>query len=290
MRTASTAAKPCQGDSSEFYLITGNYVPGLAEPEHAPLSPEYVPKPVYPEYLASSNDDIPADYQPLHADVLATALSSGYIADSNPKVDPEDDLENDPKDDPTDYPANRGDEEEDEESYEDNADDEDKKEASEEEEDDDKEKEYLTRSNSSTTLIVTVVAALPSSLLLPSLLTPLSSSFLRIPSLPLPLPSPSLPLPAPSTPLLLPATDCREDVPEANVSPRKRQPGLDVTHATNYDFVDTVDATPGRPVNRKVGCRITDVWDDIVGDMEETTLTTLEAVNQRVADLATTLA
>ncbi|GKD91997.1 hypothetical protein Tco_1371834, partial [Tanacetum coccineum] len=24
MRTASAAAKPCQGDSSKFYLITGN--------------------------------------------------------------------------------------------------------------------------------------------------------------------------------------------------------------------------------------------------------------------------
>ncbi|GJW49179.1 hypothetical protein Tco_0090530 [Tanacetum coccineum] len=31
-----------------------------------------------------------------------------------------------------------------------------------------------------------------------------------------------LPLPAPSSPLLLPATDCREDVTEADVPPRKR--------------------------------------------------------------------
>ncbi|GJS23103.1 hypothetical protein Tco_0451735 [Tanacetum coccineum] len=144
----------------------------------------------------------------------------------------------------------------------------------------------------------------------PSPLTSLSYPLPQIPSPPLPLPSllthtsPTyakaplgyratmirsraaslLPLSIPLLPLLLPATDCREDVPEADVPPQKRlcltipaprfevgenlavaaarQPGLDVTHATDYGFVD----------------------------MEETTPTTLEAVNQRVTDLATTLA
>nr|GEX20993.1 reverse transcriptase domain-containing protein [Tanacetum cinerariifolium] len=108
---------------------------------------------------------------------------------------------------------------------------------------------------------------------------------------PLPLPSPPLPLPAPSSPLLLPATIRREDVPEADVSPRKRlclttltlrfevgessagaaarQPGLDVTHATDYSLVDT---------------------DDMVRDMEERAPTTLEELSQRVTDLAATLA
>ncbi|GJS19174.1 hypothetical protein Tco_0447806 [Tanacetum coccineum] len=97
-----------------------------------------------------------------------------------------------------------------------------------------------------------------------------------------------LPLPAPSSPLLLPATDCREDFLEADVPPRKRlcltapaprfkvgeslatvaarQPGLDVTRASNYSFLDTVDATPGRAP------------------------TTLEELSQRVTDLAATLA
>ncbi|GJX81886.1 hypothetical protein Tco_0331367 [Tanacetum coccineum] len=61
-----------------------------------------------------------------------------------------------------------------------------------------------------------------------------------IPSPPLPLPSPPLPLPAPSLPLLLPATD-----PAAAA----RQPGLDVTHAIDYSFVDIMHATPGRPMS-----------------------------------------
>ncbi|GKF44683.1 hypothetical protein Tco_0131235, partial [Tanacetum coccineum] len=92
---------------------------------------------------------------------------------------------------------------------------------------------------------------------------------------------------APSSPLLLPATDHREDVSEADRPPRKRfcltastlrfevgdnstaaaarQPRLDVTHATDYGFVDIVDATPGRPVSREVGYEIIDVCDDMVG-------------------------
>nr|GEV07354.1 hypothetical protein [Tanacetum cinerariifolium] len=108
---------------------------------------------------------------------------------------------------------------------------------------------------------------------------------------PLPLPSPPLPLPAPSSPLLLPATIRREDVPEADVPPRKRlclttpaprfevgessasaaarQPRLDVTHAIDYSLVDT---------------------DDMVRDMEERAPTTLEELSQRVTDLAATLA
>ncbi|GJV57235.1 hypothetical protein Tco_1458240 [Tanacetum coccineum] len=137
-------------------------------------------------------------------------------------------------------------------------------------------------------LIVAVADLLPSSPP-PSILTPLLSSFPQIPSPPLPLPSPPLPLPAPLSPLLLPAIDSREDVLEADVPPRKRlcltaltprfevgesslavidrQPGLDVTPATDYSFVDTMDATLGCPIAP----------------------TTLEELSQRVTELATTL-
>ncbi|GJS96826.1 hypothetical protein Tco_0803794 [Tanacetum coccineum] len=96
-------------------------------------------------------------------------------------------------------------------------------------------------------LIAAVAAAIPSSPP-PSPLNLLSSLLPQILSPPLPLPSPPtnisptyakaplgyiaamirssvtspLPLPAPSSPLLLPATNHREDVPEADVLPRKR--------------------------------------------------------------------
>ncbi|GKG03407.1 hypothetical protein Tco_0311043, partial [Tanacetum coccineum] len=114
-----------------------------------------------------------------------------------------------------------------------------------------------------------------------------------------------LPSPTPSSPLLLPVTDSREDIPEADVPPWKRlclttptprfeveessaataarQPGLDVTHATDYGFANTMDAIPGRPMSREVGYGIMDVWDDMVRDMEETALTTLEAVDSRIS-------
>ncbi|GKA46978.1 hypothetical protein Tco_0739861 [Tanacetum coccineum] len=73
-------------------------------------------------------------------DDLPTALSPGYVADSDPKEDP--------KEDPADYPADGGDN--DDESSEDDADDEDEKEASEEEEDDDEEEEeHLAPADSS---------------------------------------------------------------------------------------------------------------------------------------------
>ncbi|GJZ69479.1 hypothetical protein Tco_0633029 [Tanacetum coccineum] len=121
-----------------------------------------------------------------------------------------------------------------------------------------------------------------------------------------------LPLLVPSSTLLLPAIDHTEDVPEADVPPQKRlcltapaprfkvgessaavvarQPGLDVTHATDYNFVNTVDDTPGHPMSREAGYGITDVWGDMVWDIEGRALTTLEELIERVTDLATTLA
>ncbi|GJW89885.1 putative reverse transcriptase domain-containing protein [Tanacetum coccineum] len=67
----------------------------------APLSPVHAPK--YPEYLASSDDDIaPAEDQPLPASLIA--LSPGYIVDSEPI---EDGPEEDPKMDPVDYVADK---------------------------------------------------------------------------------------------------------------------------------------------------------------------------------------
>ncbi|GJS02186.1 hypothetical protein Tco_0318694 [Tanacetum coccineum] len=117
-------------------------------------------------------------------------------------------------------------------------------------------------------LIVAVAAALPSSSPPPSRLTLLSSP---LPQIPLP----PLPLLAPSSPLLLPATDHREDVPEADVPPRKR--------------LCLTAPAPRFEVGEKVGYGITDVWDDMVGDMEGRALTTLEELSQRVTYLAATL-
>ncbi|GJY77826.1 hypothetical protein Tco_0483627 [Tanacetum coccineum] len=67
----------------------------------APPSPDYVPEPEYPEYLAPYDDEAPMEDQPLPADASLVALSPSYVPDS----DPEEDL----KEDHADYPADGGD-------------------------------------------------------------------------------------------------------------------------------------------------------------------------------------
>ncbi|GJR80925.1 hypothetical protein Tco_0151710 [Tanacetum coccineum] len=283
-----------------------NYVPG---PEHPP-SPDYVPGLEYPEYLIPSDDEVPIKDQPLPVDASPTALSPGYVADSDPS---EEDLE----EDPAEYPTDGGDDDDDEE----------------EEEKDEEEEEHLASADSTTLLTVDPIPSAEDteafetdeSAPIPTHTSPYAEAPLgyraamirsRVAS-PSPIPSPRLRrakiFVRPQS-LMSAATEAliATDVPEADVPPQKRlcltapsprfevgessaaaaarQPGLDVTHATDYSFGDTIDATLGRPMIREVGYGITDVGDDLVRDMEETAPTTLEAINQRVTDLATTLA
>ncbi|GJV18178.1 putative reverse transcriptase domain-containing protein [Tanacetum coccineum] len=68
---------------------------------------------------------------------------------------------------------------------------------------------------------------------------------------------------------------------ESSTGAAARQPVSDVA---------TVDATPRCLVSREVGYGIEDVWDDMVGDVEERASTTVEGLSQRVTDISTTLA
>ncbi|GJU91822.1 hypothetical protein Tco_1304245 [Tanacetum coccineum] len=95
-----------------------DYVSGPEELEQAPLSPEFVPEPVYPEFMPPEDDVFPAEEQPLPAAVSLTAESPGYIADSDPEED-----EEDPEEDPVNYPADGGDDDDDDdESFDDDED------------------------------------------------------------------------------------------------------------------------------------------------------------------------
>nr|GFD58890.1 hypothetical protein [Tanacetum cinerariifolium] len=58
-----------------------------------PPSLDYIPSLEYPKHVAPADDEIPVEDQPLPADASPTALSSGYVADSDPS-------EEDPKNDP----------------------------------------------------------------------------------------------------------------------------------------------------------------------------------------------
>ncbi|GKB69539.1 hypothetical protein Tco_0930951 [Tanacetum coccineum] len=150
-----------------------NYVSG---PEHPP-SPDYVPGPKYPKYLVPPDDEVPIEDHPLPADASPTALSPGYVADSDPL-----------KEDPADYPTDEGDDEE--ESSEDD-DDEEEDEASKEDEEDE---EHLASTDSTTLPAIDLVPSAEDTEAFetdesaptppPSLLSPISSLLPRIPSPP----------------------------------------------------------------------------------------------------------
>ncbi|GKC03337.1 hypothetical protein Tco_0994947 [Tanacetum coccineum] len=127
-----------------------DYVPS---PEHPPSPVEvpYVPEPEYPEYLASSDAEAPLEDQPLPADASPTALSPGYVADSDLEEDPEED----PEEDHADSPADGGDDD-DEPSNDDDDDDIDDEveEPFEDEDDDEEEEEHLALADSSAVPVV----------------------------------------------------------------------------------------------------------------------------------------
>ncbi|GKD56327.1 hypothetical protein Tco_1289714 [Tanacetum coccineum] len=134
-----------------------DYVP---DPKHPPSPVEvpYVPEPEYPEYLVPSDAEAPLEDQPLLVDASPTALSPGYVADSDPDEDPEED----PEEDHANYPADGGDG--DDEPFDDDDDDDDDtvdedEDPFEDEDDDEEEEEHLDSANSSA---IPIVDPLPS--------------------------------------------------------------------------------------------------------------------------------
>nr|GFA06646.1 putative reverse transcriptase domain-containing protein [Tanacetum cinerariifolium] len=259
-----------------------DYVPGL---EH-PSSPDYVP---------------------------------GYVADS----DPDEDSKEDPEDDHADYPADGrdGDDEPSNDDDDDNTDDEDE-EPFEDEEDDEKEEEHMAPVDSSAIPIVdptrlrrarkTVRLEPPMSVSVEVCIArhaALLSPPIHVPSPPLPLPSPLTTRPTDTrAPLgyraaeirmraLLPSTSRRTDIPEADVSPRKR---ACLTTAPRFEVGESFAAGAARQLGPTESdlrrCRIeqtgygnTNTWDEIVDTLMEIALTTLEGVNHRVTKLDTTV-
>ncbi|GKD07774.1 hypothetical protein Tco_1187459 [Tanacetum coccineum] len=254
-----------------------DYVPG---PEHPPSPVEvpYVPEPEYPEYLVPSDAEAPLEDQPLPADASPTALSPGYVADSNSNKDPE----QDPEEDHVDYPADGrdGDDEpsdDDDDDDDDDTDDEDE-EPFEDEDDDEEEEEHLALADSSAVPVVDPVpsagdteafemdesAPTPRS---PQTKVPFAQTRLRrarktvrlkppmSPSMeahiaeyaaaPTPLSPPLSPLsPLTASLSIPPPVDHREDTPEAELPPYKR---LCLTTPTLRNEVRESSTTAPRP-------------------------------------------
>nr|GEW75695.1 putative reverse transcriptase domain-containing protein [Tanacetum cinerariifolium] len=102
-----------------------------------PHDPDHVPEPMYLEYIPLEDEHVlTAEEQPLPPIDSLAAESPGYVAESDPKEDPEEYKDDESEDGLIDYPIDGGDNEDDDDgnSFGDDADDEDEDEEEEEEE------------------------------------------------------------------------------------------------------------------------------------------------------------
>nr|GEY48247.1 hypothetical protein [Tanacetum cinerariifolium] len=106
-------------------LPSPDYIPGIGEPrtppipqdedKHEPMfiqphDPDFVPEPIYPEYIPLKDEHILlAEEQPLPLVVLPTAESPGYVVELDPEEDPEEYEDDETEDGLVDYPMDEGD-------------------------------------------------------------------------------------------------------------------------------------------------------------------------------------
>ncbi|GKB50729.1 hypothetical protein Tco_0901482, partial [Tanacetum coccineum] len=113
--------------------------------------PDYVPEPIYPEYIPLEDEhEFLADEQPLPPVDSPTAESPRYVTESDPEEDPEEYEDDETEDGLADYPMDGGDDGDDDggDSYRDDANDED------EDDEDEEEEEHLAPTDS--TIVVPV--------------------------------------------------------------------------------------------------------------------------------------
>ncbi|GKC81997.1 hypothetical protein Tco_1137714, partial [Tanacetum coccineum] len=72
---------------------------GPEEPQSPPPL-DYVPEPIYPEYMPQEDKVFPAEEQPLPAAASPTAQLPDYVSESDPEADPKEDDDEDPEEDP----------------------------------------------------------------------------------------------------------------------------------------------------------------------------------------------
>ncbi|GJR59291.1 putative ribonuclease H-like domain-containing protein [Tanacetum coccineum] len=253
-----------------------------------PHDPDYVPEPIYPEYIPLEDEHVfPIEEQPLPPVDSPTAESPGYVAESDPEEDPEEYEDDKIEDGPVDYPMDGGDDvdDDDDDSSGDDADDEDEDEENEEEE----EEEHLALADSA---VVVYIIELDSISLLPE------AEVKRLLAMPTPSPSPPISL----SPLSVGERFARDDLPESELPPHKRlclstlgskneiRESSTARHiggrGIDYGFVSTVDAEARRQGISEVGYGIRDTWVDPAEAVPEIAPMTVGEVNTRVTELA----
>nr|GEZ47030.1 hypothetical protein [Tanacetum cinerariifolium] len=257
-----------------------------------PMQPvPYVPMPEHLEYLVPSKDEAPIEDEPLPADASPTALSPGYVVESDEDEDPFEDEDDDEEEDehlapsdssvvPTVDPVlSAGDT-----------------------------KAFETDEAQKTIRLEPPMSASMKARIAEHAVAPIPP--LPISSLQLPLPSPLTTSPTNTgVPLgymaagirmraLLPSTSHMTDVPEVEMPPQKRacfttptlrlEIGKSLATDVARQSGPTLEADLRRDRVEGMGYGIIDTWDEIVEAMMEIALTTLEGVNQRVTKLATT--
>ncbi|GJV47088.1 putative reverse transcriptase domain-containing protein [Tanacetum coccineum] len=278
---------PVMPEDPYTYVVAAFQVPPSPDyvlgPEY-PLSPDFVPEPVF--------------------------QSSCHQRMRSPRWNPEEDDDEDPKEDHVDYPADRGDEGDD------------KDESSDDDEDDDvdiegdeEEEEHPAPADSTDVARLLAIPTPPS-----SPLSPRSSPLPQLPSPPLPLilsplplspplPISSLSLPvSPIYPLGYPSMRAMIQPPrqtEVTLPPRKRLgialgPRYEVGESSSaptarhprgfragYSFVATMDREIMWDLERDVGYRITDTWDEMPVDMPRAPGTDDTELGRRMIEFTT---
>ncbi|GKF48568.1 hypothetical protein Tco_0141819, partial [Tanacetum coccineum] len=213
-----------------------DYIPGLEEPQSPPPL-DFVPEPMYLEYIPQKDEILPAEEQPLPVAASPTIDSPGYVPESDPEEEPREDDE-DPEEDPAEYPTARDDDDDDDKD---------------EDEDEDEDEHPALADSVPPVHHMTARISIwdePSISLPPreeverllALTTPPPSPLTSL-SYPLPhIPSP--PLPA-SPPLQLLYSDHMTDRPEITLPPRKRL-GIDL--GPRYEIGESSVAATTRPI------------------------------------------
>nr|GEV27715.1 reverse transcriptase domain-containing protein [Tanacetum cinerariifolium] len=279
-----------------------DYIPGPEEPqippapqdedEHEPMfiqphDPDFVLEPIYPEYIPLEDEHIlSAEEQPLPPVVSPSAESPGYVAESDPKEDPEEYEDDETEDGPVDYPMYGGDDgdDDDDDSSGDDTDD--------ENEDEEEEEEHLAPADSAVVIPIDEFVAPPEGTKPDAISFPPEAEVERLLAMPTPSPSPSpltslsppsagerlarctAPAALPSSPLppplyMPPPVNRRDDIPETEMPPRK----------------STLDAEARQQGIREVGYGIRDTWIDPVETIPEIAPMTVGEVNPRVTEL-----
>ncbi|GKD05537.1 hypothetical protein Tco_1180511 [Tanacetum coccineum] len=271
-----------------------------------PHDPDYVPEPIYPEYILLEDEHMfLVEEKPLPPVVSPIAESPGYVIEYDPKEDPEEYEDDETEDGPVDYPMDGGDDRDDDDvdSSGDDADDED-----EDEEDDEEEKEEEHPAPADSTVVVPTVELVSppegTEPVIPPPSTDIYTTGAKITvrlqasiSLPpeaevkrlLPMTTPS-----PSPPISLSPPSTRERIARCTTLPAHSLPppaqGMRLGRVLLLDlpdgFVNIVDAEARRQGISKVGYGIRDTWVDPAEAVPEIAPMTMEEVNTRVTELA----